>query len=65
MKIKRAFGFVIAILVFGMPATDTQAASGREINAGVHETVQRFFDKVGGARELTQKAVGILVFPRS
>jgi len=46
-----------------MPATNTQAASGREITAGVHQTVQKFFDRVGGARELTQKAVGILVFP--
>ena len=63
MKMKMALGSVIALLVFGMPATNTQAASGREITAGVHQTVQKFFDRVGGARELTQKAVGILVFP--
>lgn len=61
MKIKMTI--VIAVLVFGLPATNTRAASGPEITAGVHQTVQRFFDRVGGARELTQKAVGILVFP--
>jgi lipid-binding SYLF domain-containing protein len=63
MKLKMALGSAIAMLAFAMPATNTRAASGGEITSGVHQTVQRFFDKVGGARELTQKAVGILVFP--
>lgn len=40
-----------------------RAASAHEIDAGVQETLDRFFYKIGGARELANKAVGILVFP--
>ena len=39
------------------------AASAYEIDAGVHDTLDRFFYKIGGARELANKAVGLLVFP--
>ncbi|MFT3730954.1 MAG: YSC84-related protein [Hyphomicrobium sp.] len=44
-------------------APESRAASAREIDAGVRDTLDRFFYKVGGARELANKAVGILVFP--
>jgi lipid-binding SYLF domain-containing protein len=63
MKVKFLCATFAVVLAMGVLITNAQAASGREINAGVHQTVQRFFDSVGGARELSQKAVGILVFP--
>lgn len=40
-----------------------QAASAREIDISVDETLDRFFRRIGGAHELARKAVGILVFP--
>ena len=49
-------------LAVAMP-TATKAGSAYEIDAGVNETLDRFFYNVRGARELAHKAVGILVFP--
>jgi lipid-binding SYLF domain-containing protein len=59
---------LLTITLFALFATiatapESHAASAREIDAGVHETLDRFFYKIGGARELAHKAVGILVFP--
>ncbi len=51
----------VLTLVAGAPAS--RAASGPEIDAGVRATLDKFFMKVGGARELAQKSVGMLVFP--
>src|SRR6185437_10888556 len=59
-------GLTIALLTLAgvvIAAPASHAASAREIDAGVNETLDRFFYKVGGARELAHKAVGILVFP--
>lgn len=50
------------LFAFGSPQSG-QAASAREIDAGVQDTLDRFFGKVGGARELANKSVGMLVFP--
>ncbi|MBX9684842.1 MAG: hypothetical protein K2X41_13745 [Hyphomicrobium sp.] len=44
-----------------MPAAN--AASAREIDAGVRATLDNFFSQIRGSRELANKAVGILVFP--
>ena len=41
----------------------SEAASAREIDSSVSATLDHFFYKIGGARELAHKAVGILVFP--
>ena len=41
----------------------SEAASAIEIDADVRTTLDKFFRRVGGARELTNKAEGILVFP--
>jgi lipid-binding SYLF domain-containing protein len=54
---------LIAFFAIGADVQRGEAASAREIDASVDHTMQRFFDKVGGARELAHKAVGILVFP--
>lgn len=51
----------LVAVAFGAP--QTQAASRAEIDAGVHATLERFFSKIGGARELANKAYGVLVFP--
>ena len=40
-----------------------RADSAYEIDAGVDETLDRFFYNIRGAAELANKAVGILVFP--
>lgn len=49
------------LLIAAAPAA--KAASAYEIDSGVRATLDRFFHKVGGARELADKAVGLLVFP--
>src|SRR5690349_22723163 len=49
-------------LAVAMPGA-TKAGSAYEIDAGVNETLDRFFYNIRGARELAHKAVGILVFP--
>lgn len=52
----------VAVAAFAA-APQVNAASAREIDAGVRETIDRFFDSVRGARELANKSVGVLVFP--
>jgi len=59
---------LIWIALFSLVAIVTtaprgEAASAPEIDAGVSETLDRFFYRIGGARELAHNAVGILVFP--
>jgi lipid-binding SYLF domain-containing protein len=44
-------------------APQARAGSAHEIEVGVDETLDRFFNRIGGARELAHKAYGILVFP--
>jgi lipid-binding SYLF domain-containing protein len=41
----------------------SEAKTAGEINAGVRDTLDRFFNKIAGARDLANKSVGILVFP--
>jgi lipid-binding SYLF domain-containing protein len=40
-----------------------QAASAAEIDSSVRATLEEFFAKVGGARELVNKSAAVLVFP--
>ncbi|MBA2124870.1 hypothetical protein DLM45_01350 [Hyphomicrobium methylovorum] len=63
MSIKGFACLLLTLFAVAAAAPQSQAASAREIDAGVDETLDRFFYKVGGARELAHKAVGILVFP--
>jgi hypothetical protein len=44
-------------------APPCKAASGPEIEVGVRATLGEFFDKVGSAHELANRAAAILVFP--
>jgi lipid-binding SYLF domain-containing protein len=54
---------IFSLFAIFTAAPSARAASAHEIDVGVNETLDRFFYKVGGARELAHKAVGILVFP--
>ena len=55
----------LALCLFALIAVapNAKAASAHEIDVGVDETLDRFFHRIGGARDLARKAVGILVFP--
>jgi lipid-binding SYLF domain-containing protein len=44
-------------------AIRAEAASAQEINADANETLESFVRQVKGARELANKAAGILIFP--
>ena len=63
MSIKNLSVALLALFALITAAPESHAASAREIDAGVHETLERFFYSVGGARELAHKSVGMLVFP--
>ncbi len=54
---------LFALLAVLSTTPSAEAASAYESDAGVHDTLDRFFYKIGGARELANKAVGLLVFP--
>jgi lipid-binding SYLF domain-containing protein len=43
--------------------TSAEAASAAEINAGVNDTLQRFFYMAPGTQGLAARAAGVLVFP--
>ena len=52
-----------SLIAMGTTAPRSEAASAREIDAGVRATLDKFFYKIPGARDLANKSVGILVFP--
>jgi lipid-binding SYLF domain-containing protein len=54
---------MLCLLAFFAGPSQSRAASGPEIDAGVHATLDKFFYQIRGARELANKSVGILVFP--
>jgi lipid-binding SYLF domain-containing protein len=41
----------------------SNAASGPEIDASVHATLEQFFHEIWSARDLANKAVALLIFP--
>jgi lipid-binding SYLF domain-containing protein len=65
MKILIASLFAAALSVGTIvaEAPAARAASGAEIEHDANETLHSFVRQIGGARELANKAVGILVFP--
>jgi lipid-binding SYLF domain-containing protein len=64
MKALRALMLMLLAMqaTVAAPAT-TEAASAAMINAEVDATFHSFVEQIGGARELANKAAGILVFP--
>jgi lipid-binding SYLF domain-containing protein len=64
MKPFRALWLIlIALHTILAVAPDSEAASAAEINADANATLHSFVRQIGGARELANKAAGILVFP--
>lgn len=63
MPFKKLLAAFVAIVAIAGVTSSAMAASAREIDAGVNETLDRFFHKIPGARELADKSIGILVFP--
>jgi lipid-binding SYLF domain-containing protein len=62
--VHKSFLFALfALFALAANSTSGKAASAREIDAGVHHTLDRFFEHVRGGRELANKAAGVLVFP--
>ncbi|HZJ12245.1 MAG TPA: hypothetical protein VFD26_06295, partial [Methyloceanibacter sp.] len=56
------FALLLVTGILGAPRT-SEAASAAEIEADANETLHSFVRQVSGARELANKAAGILVFP--
>jgi len=65
MRLLRAIGLVLfsTLAVTISAAQRSEAGSAVEIDTEVRATLDEFFYRIGGARELADKAVGILVFP--
>lgn len=63
MPFKNMLAALLVVLSVAGGAQAAHAASAREIDSGVNETLDRFFHKIPGARELADKSIGILVFP--
>jgi lipid-binding SYLF domain-containing protein len=60
----KTFGIAL-IAAFMLLAANglAKAASAGEINASVNATLDRFYRQIPGARELSARAAGVLVFP--
>jgi len=56
------FALLLVTAILG-PSRTSEAASAAEIEADANETLHSFVRQVSGARELANKAAGILVFP--
>ncbi len=56
------FAFTICLLL-SAGLSSVYAASAVELNANSEATLQIFYEKVDAARELSQKARGMLIFP--
>lgn len=52
-----------ALFAVAWPVRQSCAASGPQIEADMHATLDRFFHQVRSSRELGNKALAILVFP--
>ena len=63
MELKAIAGVIFSVLALASEPNRSLAASAAAIDADVHATVEHFFHQVGGARQLVNKSVGILVFP--
>jgi lipid-binding SYLF domain-containing protein len=55
--------FIAVLVMVVVPTQGSEAATRMEIDASVSRTLQSFERQIGGARDLANKAAGILVFP--
>jgi lipid-binding SYLF domain-containing protein len=63
MKKFLGWTFCLCILVLAHFLKPAQASSAAEIESRVRATMDTFFSRVVGARELVKKSSGVLVFP--
>ncbi len=63
MPIRNTLAAILCLLAVAFAAPRAQAASAAALDAQARATMDRFFETVGGARELSSKAQAILVFP--
>jgi lipid-binding SYLF domain-containing protein len=62
-RMRAAVPMLAIVLATMWPALRSDAASGPEINASVHATLDLFFHEVYSGRELANKATALLIFP--
>ena len=65
MRAIRRAVFILALTgaAYGIGASESKAATAEEINATADQTLRSFVRQVPGAKEIAQKAAGVLVFP--
>ncbi len=65
MRAIRRAVFILALVgaACAIDAPRAEAASGEEINASADQTLRSFVRQIPGAKEIAQKAAGVLVFP--
>lgn len=63
MTFRNIMATVVCLIALALAAPRADAASAAVLDAQARGTMDRFFDTVGGARELSSKAQAILVFP--
>lgn len=63
MIFRTTLAALMCLLGIAFAAPRSEAASAAVLDANARGTMDRFFDTVGGARELAGKAQAILVFP--
>ena len=54
---------VITLFISSAVGHNAWAASAREIDAGIEETLERFYEEVDAGKKLVKDAKGVLVFP--
>ncbi len=64
MLYKKIIAFLTGVLFCLGTAAPALAASSREIDAGVDDVLERFYEEVGGGKSLVKDAKGALIFPR-
>lgn len=63
MRLKPFILALLSLVLVAAASPQSKAGSAAEIDAGVASTLDRFFTQIGGARDLANKAYGILIFP--
>jgi lipid-binding SYLF domain-containing protein len=63
MNTLRAVLLIVTAFTSVVTPSRSEAASAAQINADANATLHSFVEQIGGARELTHKAVGVLIFP--
>ena len=57
-----SFALLLTVAIIGSVPT-TEAGSAAQIDANVRATLENFFSRVRGSRELVEKSAAVLVFP--